>query len=101
MGAIKYKYVINHASSPYFSNDLQDRLSQYDYFVIGFDESLNKICQRGQIYIFVKYFDINRRIVRTEYFSSVFLGRARAQDLLNNFVAEIKPLQEKTFFKSL
>ena len=96
MGATKCKYLINHGLSPYFFHEMKNRISQSDAFVICFDESLNKVIQRGQMDIFVKYFDINRSRVQSEYFNSVFfLDRATAQDLLDNFIKGIHLLQLK------
>lgn len=99
MGPSKCKYLINHGLAPYFSNEMKDRLCQCDDFVVSFDESLNKIIQKGQMDIFVKFFDVNRSRVRTEYFNSVFLDRATAQDLLDNFIAGITPLQPKNILQ--
>lgn len=99
MGASKCKYVINYGLAPYFSNELKDKLRQCDDYVVCFDESLNKIAQRGQMDIFVRFFDINRSRVRTEYFNSVFLGRATAQDLLDSFIVGIQPLNQNNILQ--
>lgn len=95
MGATKCKYIVNYGLAPYFSDELKDKLRQCDDYVVCFDESLNKIVQRGQMDIFVKFFDNNISKVCTEYFNSVFLGRATAQDLLDSFITGIHPLDIK------
>ena len=99
MGATKCKYIINYGLATYFSNELKDKLRQYDNFVICFDESLNKIAQRGQMDVFVRFFDINKNRVLTEYLNSVFLGRATAQDLLDGFIIGIQPLDPKNILQ--
>lgn len=99
MGPTKCKYVINYGLAPYFSNDLKNKLCECDDIVVCFDEPLNKIIQRGQMDIFVSFFDINRSKVCTEYFNSVFLGKATAQDLLDSFIKRIQPLEIKNILQ--
>ena len=53
------------------------------FFILSFDESLNKYVQRGQMVISVKFMADNH--VQPYYFNSVFLGRARAEDLFIGF----------------
>lgn len=99
MEATKCKYIKNYGLAPHFSNELKDKLQQCDDYIICFNESLNKIIERGQMDIFVRFFDINSIRVQTEYFNSVFLGRATAQDLLESFIAGIQPLKQKNILQ--
>lgn len=49
-------------------------------FTFSFDESLNKIAQKGQMDVIVRYWKDNQ--VHTRYLTSMFLGHAAATDLL-------------------
>ncbi|XP_063216844.1 uncharacterized protein LOC134527824 [Bacillus rossius redtenbacheri] len=92
MGETKCSYVINHGLAPYFDQLLKERLSECKDYVVSFDESINKIVQRGQMDLFVRYFDVNRNKVCTQYYNSVFLGNASAENLLHSFTSGIQPM---------
>ena len=80
----KASYVINYGLAPYFPSLVKEKLKSCGPFVVCFDESLNTIVQRGQIALVVRYFDNNSNSAVTNYLTSVFLGRARADDLLKS-----------------
>lgn len=60
--------------------------------LLCFDESLNKILQRGQMDVVVRYFDDKAKACCTQYLTSTFLGRARAEDLLLKFTEALSGL---------
>ena len=51
--------------------------------VVCFDEVLNKIIQKCQMDIIIRYYDINK--LDSPYFSSSFLGSSSAKDILETF----------------
>ena len=81
----KIAYTINFGLAPYFSRDLQNVCHACDYIVVGFDESLNKIAQKGQMDVFVRFWHSKMNQVCTRYYSSAFLGHATAKDLRESF----------------
>jgi hypothetical protein len=87
MGKTKASYIITHGIAPYFKegliNEVKNKCSDY---VICFDESLNKISQRCQMDLFVRFWDSSKEEVSTRYLNSMFLGRSKAEDLLNSFI---------------
>jgi len=81
----KVAYTIVHGLAPYFSDNLQKSLQDCTFVVVCFDEALNKIAQRGQMDIVVRFWDDCGNIVVTRYLTSVFLGHATAKDLEEKF----------------
>lgn len=53
-----------------------------DFFTVSFDESLNKIAQKAQMDIVIRYFEESKNIVVTKYYNSRFLYRASADNLI-------------------
>ncbi|XP_063230592.1 uncharacterized protein LOC134535429 [Bacillus rossius redtenbacheri] len=78
----KIGYLINHGIAPYFEKELKELVKKSSEIVIGFDESLNKVVQREQMDIHVRFWDEELNMVQSRYFTSVFLSSTRAQDLL-------------------
>lgn len=60
------------------------------YFVILFDESLNKKSQKKQMDFHVRYWTNDKVITR--YLGSVFMGHGKASDLLEHFLKGIEKL---------
>lgn len=89
MGKTKAAYVINHGLAPHFQEVLQSNIKQCSDYVVCFDESLNKFVQRGQMDLYVRFWDINHQKVSTRYWNSVFLGRSTADHLLDGFIQGI------------
>ena len=80
LGKTKASYVVNFDLSPYFHAILMKGLSEIPV-TICFDEALNKVVQQGQMDITGRYFDNDKNQVESRYITSVFLGRATADDL--------------------
>jgi len=85
LGKTKASYLINYGLAKFFAKQLEDKLKSTESFVICFDESMNRVVQRGQMDLVVRYFDDSTNQVITKYLTSVFLGRATAADLLAKF----------------
>lgn len=71
--------------APYFKTELVDRVNRCDFYVAGFDESLNKVTKKQQMDLNIRYWDEESNSVVTCYFTSRFLTRSRAMDLLEAF----------------
>ena len=85
LGRTKASYIINYGLAKFFAQELKDKLKSTESFVICFDESLNRVVQRGQMDLVVRYFDDAANQVIKKYLTSVFLGCATATDLLAKF----------------
>ena len=78
----KIAYSINYGIAPYYFNKIMETLKECEYFVLAFDESMNKIAKKTQMDLWIKYYDKNNDIVMTRYFDSIFLKATKASDLL-------------------
>lgn len=88
----KLSYVLTYGLGPFFQNELAMMVKKCDYFSISFDESLNKISQKGQMDLHVRFWNNNKNETSTRYLTSTFLGHATATDLLNAFTAAVSNL---------
>lgn len=77
----KISYLIVYGLGHYFQTELQRILRSCSEFVVGFDESLNKIAQKQQMDLSIRYWDEQSQQVNTRYFTSVFLNHTTAEDL--------------------
>lgn len=86
----KVGYLLAYGIAPFFQKELSEKLNKCDFLVVGFDESLNKVAQKQQMDINVRFWDEEKGQVSTRYLTSVFLGRTRAIDLLQGFKDGLK-----------
>lgn len=90
-GSTKAAYLVVFGLAPYFQDVLEKYLKGCSYYTLCFDESLNKISQRSQMDIAVRYWDNEVDEVQCSYFTSTFIeGRATAENLKNHFKDAIK-----------
>ncbi|XP_023241751.1 uncharacterized protein LOC111639988 [Centruroides sculpturatus] len=82
LGPDKASYIINYGLAHYFRKKLIDAVTSCDNITIAFDESLNKVAQRIQMDLVIKYWDKSKDKVMTRYLNSVFLDHSTAYDLL-------------------
>jgi len=85
----KTAYVITYGLSPYFQELLSSTVQNCPNFTISFDESLNKVSQRGQMDIVVRFWNDETNRVSTRYLTSAFLGHSTSVDLLNAFTTSV------------
>lgn len=86
MGPDKCRYVLYYGIAPYFSNTLRSFLiNSVNHVVICFDEALNKVIQRSQMDLHVRYYSDQRDEVCTRYLNSVFMDKSTADDLVIKF----------------
>lgn len=90
MGRTKIAYTISYGLAPFFLNQIFDVLSSCTDLVIGFDETLNKVSQRQQLDVCVRFFDDTKQEVRSAYIGSAFLSSTRAVDLLDGLKSCLK-----------
>lgn len=82
LGRTKIGYLITHGLAPFFLKQLTDVLDECDEIVVGFDESLNRISQRQQMDVSVRFWDDVKETVTSRYLGSAFLTSCTASDLL-------------------
>ena len=82
----KPSYVINCGLAGYFQRQLQDALKKGGPFTVCFGESLNKVVQRGQMNIAVRYLNENISSCCTQYLTSTFLDVASNTKIVQNSV---------------
>ena len=77
----KCGYVINHGIPPYWERLLLQEVTNSPFYVLSFDESLNKHLQKGQIDIIVRYWNGDQFHSR----DTIFNFTAKAVDILEKF----------------
>ena len=92
MSKTKAAYTITHGLAPYFKENLDQDIQKCSGYVACFDEALNKISQRGQMDIVIRYWSEDANQVATRYFYSVFLEHATAHDLQVKFTEGLSGL---------
>lgn len=85
----KLAYIVTYGLGPYFQQKLVDVVKGCPFYAISFDESLNKVAQKGQMDIIVRFWNNGNQEVSTRYLTSAFLGRATSADLLQAFTSAI------------
>lgn len=92
LGKDKIGYSVNHGLAPYFHQNLEMVLLSCEYYVLCFDESFNKICEKTQMDLSFRFWDKNEDLVVTRYFNSMFLGSQKAPDLIEGIEKGMAPL---------
>ncbi|KAH6944218.1 hypothetical protein HPB50_002348 [Hyalomma asiaticum] len=93
LGKDKVGYTICHGIAPYFCTMLLSSLVNVPYLVVCFDEALNKVTQKQQMDVLIRYWDAADDSMKTRYLTSCFLDHTCAEDLASAFrkaVQEIK-----------
>lgn len=79
----KLSYSVTYGLGPHFQKDLANLIRNAKFFSASFDEVLNKVAQKGQMDLVVKFWKDDK--VETRYLNSCFLQAACATDLLKAF----------------
>ncbi|XP_063243096.1 uncharacterized protein LOC134542628 [Bacillus rossius redtenbacheri] len=82
----KIAYSITYGLGPHFAKCVSHSVQKSPFYALSIDESLNDVCQKGQMDIVVKYWDAENSCVCTKYLTSAFLEHSKAADLLNNLI---------------
>ena len=77
-GPDKVHYSVNFGLGPHLRIFAWKLLRSLIFYVISFDESLNKATQSSQMDLMVRYFDKSDNKVHTRYVTSAFLGACQA-----------------------
>lgn len=91
----KLSYVITHGLARYFKQEFEETLSKCEFYTVAFDESLNKVSQKEQMDIHVRYWNSIDNEVSSSYYSSVFLGHTTAVDLISAIKTSLNSLNLK------
>lgn len=83
LGKDKTSYSIVYGLAPYFRNNLLNKIESSDFYIVGFDESMNKFSQQQQLDIVIRFWDKSTDQVSSRYISSVFLSETKAVNLLS------------------
>lgn len=95
LGRDKMTYILIFGIVPFIKDHLMKELLMCEHVVIGFDESLNKVSQKQQMDLNVRYWSSSSNEVKTRYLNSAFLGRSCAEHLLAGFQEASKPINLK------
>lgn len=90
LGRDKVAYTIVHGIAPYIKKELDCSVTKQPFFVVCFDESLNKVSQRGQMDVHLRFWQDNK--VVTRFYTSEFLGHATADNLVFAFNSALQSL---------
>ncbi len=93
-GERKSAYVTSFGIAPYLQNKLKEQILQEKLYVLLFDESMNRKNQEKQLDFHIRFWN-HDMMVRSHYFTSTFLGHARAEDLLASFTTCTEKLPKK------
>ena len=85
LGRTKCGYIINHGIAPHLNELLLAEANQSPFYVLSFDESLNKHLQRGKMDVLVRFWNNEKTIAESRYLTSEFLGGGKAEQLLQVF----------------
>ena len=77
LGNNKAAYTINHGIAIYYERKNLSVVAKCKFLVAQFDESLNKISQRGQMDLHLRYVN-DDNMIESLYLTSAFLGKATA-----------------------
>ena len=103
LGRTKCGYYINHGIAPHFLQLLYEEINASPYYIISFDERLNKSLQRGQMDILVRYWNVDTNITtniaQTRYLKSEFMGGAKAEQILKTFEDGITKQKPQEFLQ--
>ena len=92
MKASKCKYLITYGIAPYVEQKLLEEVKKAEVYAAIFDESLNTAMQAKQMDVLVRFWSECDGQVKTRYLGSAFMGRATADDLVNNFESTLSKL---------
>ena len=85
-------YIINFGLAPYFTGVLLSQIKASSFFVISYDESMNKILQNEQMDCSVRFWDSESSVVCSRYLDSKFLLRPNSKNLFDKLIDATKSL---------
>ena len=88
----KCSYIINLGLAAYFSDVLLSQIKASPFFVISYDESLNKILRNEQMDCSIRFWNNETGVVCSRYFDSKFLLRPNSKNLFEKLLESTKSL---------
>ena len=89
----KCGYFINFGVAPYLKDQLLIIVDTSTFFVVCYDESMNRIFQEEQMDIGLRYFNDDTGLVETKYFDSAFLKRPYSENLHEKLLQSLSDLK--------
>ncbi|KAH8027108.1 hypothetical protein HPB51_002262 [Rhipicephalus microplus] len=93
LGKDQVGYTVCHGIAPYFRNMLLSSLVNVPYLEVCFDEALNKVTQKQQMDVLIRYWDAADDSVKTRYRTSCFMGHTCAEDLASAFCQALEEIK--------
>lgn len=100
-GRTKVGYIVAFGLAHYYKEIITKDLQEVESYVAMFYESLNKVSQKLQMDIALRYWCPRADEVTTSYFSSTFLTKCKADDLVRNFNKQLESAQPQKKLFSL
>ena len=94
MGKAKFQYVINHCLFPHFNQMILDTILKSPSMLVLYDESLNESIHKSEMDIHARYWNEGENRVTVRYWTSLFLGHTRCNDLVAAFHNGLSELEE-------
>ena len=69
-GKTKCTYIVKHGLVPYFTDLLNEKLDNTNYYVALFDESFNYVTKKNQMDMHIRFWDDSNNKVATRYYNS-------------------------------
>ena len=85
----KCSYYINYGIGPYYKSVLTNEIKASPYYSTSFDKTLNKVTQQEQMDIYMKFWNSDRKRIKSRYFETDFMEHTTANDLLNSFQSKL------------
>ena len=83
---------------PYFKDVLLKSINSSEFFVLSYDESLNKVLQEDQMDVHFRFWD-DANEVSTMFYDSHFLKRANAKNLFECLQSSLKDVTSKNLLQ--
>ena len=71
LGKGKLKYVVNCGIAPHLTELLKEQVRSSEWFVVSYDENLNKIIQESEMDLVIRFWDNISNKVQVRYWNSV------------------------------
>ena len=71
LGKGKLKYVVNYGIAPHLTELLKEHVRSSEWFVVSYDENLNKIIQESEMDLVIRFWDNISNKVQVRYWNSV------------------------------
>ena len=97
-GERKANYMTCHGLAPHFKDVLLTTVREQDAFVLLFDEIYNSVTMKKQMDVLVRMWTVDNRVT-SRYLCSVFTGRDRASDILEQFLMNTQGLDLKNLLQ--